>query len=433
MHSKNSTKTSVLLLGMIEILERFSYYGTRALIVLFLIDEGEGGLGLDRTEALSYYGTATFLLSLSVLPMGIISDVYFKQRKGVFYGIVLLMLGYSCLVLTNGISIVIGIVLIIIGTGLFKPNLWVLIGRLFPKHDRKRNFAFLLIYWLINIGSFGGVFIAGYCGEVYGYEYGFAICALSMLMAAVIFHFTKDKLNLRELEELVELEKKESFESPILDNLFSPKLNVKATNSHTNHIGLILFYTLVSICFWTNYGMINDSFFTLLPSLEELPFLGGTIQRTALETWASYITLLTFLLVAIYGYFKTLGSTIGKISLGWLLLGIWGVFIYQLENVSIDFFAIYSIWTFILVSLAEIFISPFLMSYVTRLSGIKYASTIMGLFLVIPYLLNSSIQWIYGNLDLNIPILTVASLSIGVSILLFIFKKPLKKAASGLD
>ena len=136
-----SQRTSVILLSFIEFFERFSYYGVRALLILYVTVD----LGMERGSALNYYAWFSAFIFMIPLPAGIISDLFFKQKQGVFYGGIIALLGYGLLISGQIQMLGIGVVLIGIGTGLIKPNLTVLVGRLFEKTDKNRGLSLIHI------------------------------------------------------------------------------------------------------------------------------------------------------------------------------------------------------------------------------------------------------------------------------------------------
>lgn len=430
MASKNSTKTSLLILALIEIFERFSYYGMRAIVIIFAIDND--GLNLSSDAALGYYAQFTLLLGLITLPMGLFSDLVLKQKNGVLVGGTILTIGYLCLLGSNFYMTMLSMILIIIGTGLFRPNLTVLVGRLFEKKDRKRNLAFVIIYWIINIGSFAGVVLVGYYSENYGWKYGFILCALSMFLAVLIFYFTKDKLQLNELNEKTIRIPSEKYDSPILDNFSEVKIQESRLETYPNHLLLIIFFAVTGALFWNCNGVINNSLYTNMTDKTDLLFFGYsmTIWTQLLPAILSLFALFLFL---IYSYFVRLHSSVRLIGVGFFLLGTWGLMINQINVIPDESLVIFLIGTGLLTAMAEVLVSPILLSYVTRLSSIKYASTMVALFMVMPYLTEEMLDYLRNNIALDLPILQISIITLGIGTLFFVSKKALKERTGGLD
>ena len=132
--TRNPSKfAGLFILSFCELLDRFSYYGLRAIIILFAVDET--GLGLDNADVLSYYGTLTVAVYFMPLPLGIIVDLLLKQVRAAEIGGVIATVGYFTISLLEPIYVVLGLVLVVIGVSLMKPSLTVLVGRLYHKKD----------------------------------------------------------------------------------------------------------------------------------------------------------------------------------------------------------------------------------------------------------------------------------------------------------
>ena len=164
-----SQKTAVILLAFLEFLERFSYYGVRSVIILYSMDI----LEFESEYTFSIYSKFMIIGFILPLPAGIISDAFFKQKKGILYGGLIALLGYLMLITEEMLPVGIGLILALVGTGLIKPNLTVLVGRLFEKTDKNRGFAFLVYHFLINLAAFFSILIVGYISNKYGFKYGF--------------------------------------------------------------------------------------------------------------------------------------------------------------------------------------------------------------------------------------------------------------------
>lgn len=165
-----------------EMWERFSYYGMRALLIFYIYDTvANGGLGLPRTTALaimSIYGSLVFMSSIIG---GWLSDRVLGSRKTVFYGGVFIMIGHVVLATPFGIgALFISMLLIIIGTGMLKPNVSGMVGHLYSKTDLRRDAGFSIFYMGINMGALLAPFIVGTLGQNYNYHLGFSIAAFGM-------------------------------------------------------------------------------------------------------------------------------------------------------------------------------------------------------------------------------------------------------------
>ena len=159
--------------------ERFSYYGMRALLVLFLTAAilGEGGWGWERSEALLLYGWYTGLVYITPIIGGFIADKLMGYRKAVIVGAFLMTLGHASMALevTADFFFFIGLGLLIIGNGLFKPNISSMVGQLYKTQGKEKDAGYTIFYMGINAGAFLGILLCGYVGEKSGWHYGFGL------------------------------------------------------------------------------------------------------------------------------------------------------------------------------------------------------------------------------------------------------------------
>lgn len=169
-----------------EMWERFSYYGMRAILLLFLLDKTSGGLGLNEGEGGATYGLYTFSVYLLSLPGGWLADNVFGQRKAIWYGGITIMLGHIVLAFPASQPVFfLGLALVAIGTGLLKPNISSIVSELYPEGGAVRDAAFSIFYMGINLGSFLGITIVGYLGQKVGWHYGFGAAAVAMFLGLI--------------------------------------------------------------------------------------------------------------------------------------------------------------------------------------------------------------------------------------------------------
>jgi len=160
-----------------EMWERFSYYGMRAILVLYLVgltSDSNPGLGWSNGDALALYGWYTMMVYVMSIPGGIIADKLLGQKKSVLVGGILLVFGHSILAVEEMWAFYTGLVLIVCGVGMLKPNISTMVGGLYKKGDIRRDKGFTIFYIGINLGAFLSSIIVGYVGEVYGWHYEFS-------------------------------------------------------------------------------------------------------------------------------------------------------------------------------------------------------------------------------------------------------------------
>lgn len=173
-----------------EMWERFSYYGMRALLVLYLTNH----LGVSRENALDVYATYTGLVYLTPLLGGVMADRYLGQRKSVLIGGILMALGHFAMAFEPFLNLALG--LLILGNGFFKPNISTMVGQLYPQGDSRRDGAYTIFYMGINLGAFVAPLACGALGESdrFGWHYGFGLAGVGMVLGLLNFAFFQKTL-----------------------------------------------------------------------------------------------------------------------------------------------------------------------------------------------------------------------------------------------
>jgi POT family proton-dependent oligopeptide transporter len=173
-------------LFMTELWERFSYYGLRALLILFMTAAtSAGGLGFDVAKAGAIYGLYTSMVYMVSLPGGWIADRFLGQRRAVLYGGLVIAAGNFCLVVPSVSFFYLGLSLIVLGTGLLKPNVSVMVGQLYELSDARRDAGFSLFYMGINLGAFLAPLACGYLGQRINWRLGFALAGVGMTLGLI--------------------------------------------------------------------------------------------------------------------------------------------------------------------------------------------------------------------------------------------------------
>ena len=179
---------SLTTLFFTEMWERFSYYGMRALLVLYLVNS----LDYSDADALHIYAIYTGLVYLTPIIGGYLADKYLGTQRTIFIGGITMMLGHFLMVFPDLLFLAMG--LLIIGNGYFKPNISTLLGRLYKDNDVRRDSGFSIFYIGINLGAFLAPLIVGYVGETISWHYGFAIAGLGMLAGLIQFYLGQNKI-----------------------------------------------------------------------------------------------------------------------------------------------------------------------------------------------------------------------------------------------
>jgi POT family proton-dependent oligopeptide transporter len=189
-----------------EMWERFSYYGMRALLFLYMLAAiDKGGLGLDSKTAGAIYGLYTMFVYVLALPGGYLADKLYGLRNAVFYGGVLIAIGHILLALPFTETFFLGLLFIVLGTGLLKPNISSLVGQLYPMDQQaKRDAGFSIFYMGINLGALISPIITGYLGEKINWHYGFAAAGFGMIFGVIQYKLTEHYLGTAGVEPSLE-------------------------------------------------------------------------------------------------------------------------------------------------------------------------------------------------------------------------------------
>jgi POT family proton-dependent oligopeptide transporter len=176
-----------------EMWERFSYYGMRALLVMFftasLLD---GGWGWPREHAYAIFGTYTSLVYLSTLLGGYFADKKIGYRYAVAIGALLMTLGHGAMAIETPFFIYLGLTLLVFGSGFFKPNMTSIISEMYKGKDEKKDGAYTIFYMGVNAGAFLGILLCGYLGEQIGWRWGFGLAGIFMLFGLLQFWFAQN-------------------------------------------------------------------------------------------------------------------------------------------------------------------------------------------------------------------------------------------------
>ena len=239
-----------------EMWERFSYYGMRAILVLFLVSSmADQGWGWERADALKLYAWYTGLVYITPIFGGIIADKYLGYRKAVIIGAFLMTLGHASMFLEvlYDFYLYVGLSFLIIGNGFFKPNISSIVGQLYKDDGKIKDAAYTIFYMGINAGAFLGILLCGYIGETVNWHYGFGLAGVFMFFGMLQFHYGQNifgniglsKNTLIDKENIEE--NKESQLAPVSKRVIRDRLLV---------IGI---FSFVTIFFWWGFEQSGGS------------------------------------------------------------------------------------------------------------------------------------------------------------------------------
>ncbi|WP_297193697.1 peptide MFS transporter [uncultured Campylobacter sp.] len=477
-------------LSAVEFWERFSYYGIRALLVFFM-SAGvlSGGLGLGEENASAIMGIFAGALYLATLPGGYIADNYLGQKRAVFMGAVVVALGHLSIAFSYFYSFMfyIGLVLIVIGTGLFKTCSSVMVGMLYKQNDTRRDAGFTLFYMGINLGALIAPLICGFFSELYGWHIGLGIGGLGMLLSLAIFYF-KTIPDFEEFEKNIGVDS--AWKEPVKKQLFLKyviifssillaifialcifgvvKLNPVAIATYMTVIialvsllyfivllflpsvsldekkNLFLFVILfiASAFFWSVFEQQPTTYNLFAKDFMDRMIFNFEIPATWFQALNSFFIiifapLLSFLWIFLAKRQKDLDS-MSKFVLGLVFAGLAFLIMYfaalsVLENSQNKVSYLWMVASLFCLTIGELCLSPVGMSIMTKIAPKILQNQVMGLFFVSISLGNLVAGLIGGGVNLeninNLPniFMNCVIMLFVVAFIVFVIKKPIYK------
>jgi POT family proton-dependent oligopeptide transporter len=361
-----------------ELWERFSYYGMRAILVLFLVAEmtsDNPGYGWTNTEALQLYGWYTMLVYFASIPGGIVADRLWGQKKTVLVGGLLLCAGHGILAVDAQWAFFTGLALIILGVGGLKPNISTMVGGLYPPGDDRRDKGFTIFYIGINIGAFASALAVGYVGEEYGWHYGFGMAGIGMLLGQVVYMWGQKFL--KGVGESADNEtevNKEALKRP-LNQVEKDRMKV-----------LLLSFLLI-IVFWGAFEQAGGLMNLYAEEKTNRMLLGFEVPASWFQSVNAFFIITLGTSVAAYWYNRKRkgkeASSLFKMAIGVMIMG-WGFLFmtgaslqYQNSGESAMYWLILA---YLFHTVGELCASPVALSFITKLAPLKYASIMMGVY-----------------------------------------------------
>jgi POT family proton-dependent oligopeptide transporter len=385
---KMSHPKGLYLLFATEMWERFSYYGMRALLILYLTKSYiDGGLGFTEESATLIYGFFTGFVYFTPLIGGWLADRYLGQRRSITIGGILMMLGQFCLATKQDtLFLYAGLLLLIIGNGFFKPNISTLVGRLYEENDTRRDAGFIIFYMGINIGAFFSPLITGYLAVRYGYTYGFLAAGIGMLIGIVIYMSLGGRM-------LKDIRKKMPRQT---DKALS---EVPLTDEEKDRTWVIFVIVIFCTIFFAGFEQAGSSM-----NLYTDKFINRQIGNFTIPTewFQSLNPLMIVILAPLFSSMWMFLSRRGKepsipvkMGLGMILLGV-GFFILTAAAIqrgdsadeTVKANLSFLIFAYFFHTVGELCLSPIGLSMITKLAPVKLASLLMGVWLMTSFFAN---------------------------------------------
>ena len=383
--------TGLYILFFVEMWERFSYYGMRAILTLFLaapiiMDDPQSGYGWTNTETLSFYGTYTMFVYLMSIPGGWIADKFIGQKKAVMLGGLLLCFGHGILAVDAEWAFFTGLILIVVGVGFLKPNISTMVGGLYKKGDNKRDTGFYIFYMGINIGAFLGALTVGAVAAKYGWHYGFGLAGIGMAIGQLVYIY-----GLKYLEGVGEFIGSEK--SPDKDLMNKPLTSVEKDRM------LVMFLSfLIIIVFWGAFEQAGGlmSLYTEQKTDRmlsfSLPFIGNEVPAAIFQSINAFFIIIFATIVAkFWSDWAKKGkesSSLFKMAIGLIIMAFGFFFmtkastevIMEGDEVVQKSAMIWLVLAYLFHTIGELCASPVALSFITKLAPVKYAAFMMGAY-----------------------------------------------------
>ena len=462
-----------------EMWERFSYYGMRAILVLFMTNAVvTGGMGLDDVTATAIYGLYTAAVYVVALPGGWVADRILGLRRAVFWGGVVIAAGHFTLAIPSPIAFFTGLLLIVIGTGLLKPNVSAIVGDLYPEGGARRDAGFSIYYMGINVGGFFGPLICGYLGETIDWHLGFGAAGVGMVLGLVQYSYgrrylgdageLKDEARLPAARAAARHTLLRGAEAIVgvfliltaLDAMGLVQLTLvgfvdsagvfivalaaaflmyvfffgKLTPVEKKRVGVIAVCFTAAACFWSGFEQAGSSMNLFAERLTDRVIGNWEMPASWLQSVNSmFIIMLAPLFSGLWLWLGARNPSIpAKMGFGLLFLGVgfavlaWASTYASLENpVSPSWL----VATYFFHTVGELCLSPIGLSAITKLSPHRYVGQMMGIWFMgaaLGNLVAGRVAGLIATLPLPQLFGAVTMFSMGTGVILLLFTRPLK-------
>ncbi len=370
-------------LFFVELWERFSYYGMRAILTLFLATAAVGenpGMGWSNAETLAFYGWYTMLVYVASIPGGLLADKFLGAKKAVMVGGLLLCAGHITLAFPSLTAFYAGLGLIIAGVGCLKPNISTMVGGLYKQGDDRRDKGFYIFYIGINLGAFFGAIAVGAVAKYYGWHWGFGLAGIGMFIGQIVYMF-----GLKYLEGTGEFigtgseKDQEAMRRPL-------------TKVEKDRMLVMFLSFLLIIVFWGAFEQAGGLMSLYTDQKTDLNLMGFEVPAAWFQSVNAFfiITLGTSVGGFWYWWKKSgkEGSSLFKMAVGLIIMG-WGFFFMTMATMEVEEVngevlqkasMIWLVLAYLFHTIGELCASPVALSFITKLAPVKYASLMMGTY-----------------------------------------------------
>ena len=455
-----------------EMWERFSYYGMRALLILFMTaPTSAGGLGFDTLVAGAIYGLYTSSVYMACLPGGWIADRLLGPRRAVLYGGILIASGHFSMAVPSLATFYLGLTLIVLGTGLLKGNVAVIVGQLYTRDDHRRDAGFSIFYMGINLGAFTAPLVCGYLGQRVSWHVGFAAAGVGMLLGLVQYVLGGRRLGDAGLHPAQTMDRKTqrwATASAMAFVLIAVAIATGVLPISAKQIadiagyfllgGTIVFFlwmfvssgwtplerrrlTAIAILFvaatvfWSQFEQAGST----------LNLFGDRATRTSVLGWtfpsSYYQSLQPLFIISFAPLFAWLWLKLGprepssptKFSYGLMFAGAGFASVAIAATFAANGVKVSPMWlvlTYLLHTFGELSLSPVGMSAMTKLAPARIAGLIMGVWYLsisVGNFTGGRISSLYGTMSLATLFGTIAAFGLGAAVVMFLLAGSIKR------
>jgi len=423
-----------------EMWERFSYYGMRAFLILYMVaPAASGGLGFADADAASIYGTYTGSAWGASILGGLVADRLLGQYRSVLIGGSIIALGHFTLAFRALPFFYSGLALIVLGTGLLKPNVSTLVGSLYERGDARRDAGFSIFYMGINLGAFIGPLIAGYLAQRVDWHIGFAAAGVGMTLGLVQYVLGRNRLQ----PALDRLAATPPPVTPAPGRAHSATMTGSApgllgfTTSEWKRIGAIVVFFIVAILFWGAYEQAGSTLNLFADRYTRLEVFGLSFP----SSWFQSVPPIFVILLApgFAWLWLRLGprepSVPAKFALGLLFMSLSflvlvpaGAMAQSTEGVRVSPW--WLVASYMVSELGELCLSPVGLSAVTKLAPVKIVGMMMGVWFLSNAFGNKLAGWAAGFFSTT-PLVTlfgtVTAILLATALVMFAIVQPMRR------
>lgn len=414
-------------LFLTEMWERFSYYGMRALLILYMVGSTQQpGLGFGEKRAATIYGLYTMLVYLMGIPGGFVADKWLGHQRAVFVGGVIIACGHFSMAVPGLQFFYLGLGLIIIGTGLLKPNVSTIVGTLYSRDDNRRDAGFSIFYMGINLGAFISPLICGWLGQKVNWHIGFGAAGVGMTLGLIQYAMGR--------KYLVPRSEAKTPQTTAVETVVKQKEPL--TGGDWLRIGAICILSLFGLMFWAGFEQAGSSLNLFADRATRLTVAGHSYPSSWFQ---SVEPLFVIIFAPIFAWlWIRLGrhepSSPVKFTLGLILLSLSFLLIvpaaHLFESSQQRVSPMWLIGLYFLQMAGELCLSPVGLSLTTKLSPPRLVGSMMGVWFLATALGNYVAGWVAGFLE-NRPfseVFQTAFVSIAIAgVILLVLLKPIRR------